>query len=406
MPYEQLPRCGFLIMANTYSSPANKVEFSAAERRKARIMVSVFYFLPGLCFASWASRIPDIKTSLRLSEGDLATVLLALPIGQLLTLPFSGRLVAHFGSRRVATIAIVLYALELLVIGQAAAQWQLMLALFFFGVFGNLCNISINTQGVGVEKLYDRPIMASFHGAWSIAGVSGASLGFLVISQHIAPFWHFVIISSLVILVSFVAGPSLLRHRDPVTAKRPFFSKPDKTLVQLGIIGFCCMACEGAMFEWSGVYFKEVVMAPAHLVVLGYTSFMFMMATGRFAGDKVIAGMGRKRTLQLSGVLIAAGLLIAVIFPNIVAASVGFFIVGLGVSSVVPTVYSAAGRQASVPPSIALATVSSISFLGFLASPPLIGYIAEAAGLQYSFVAIAIIGLSISFVVSKLKVVD
>lgn len=379
---------------------------SGTEKTRTRLVVALFYFLQGICFASWASRIPDIKTALHLSEAGLGTVLLALPAGQLVTLPFSGRIVAHYGSRQVLSVAIILYALELLVLGMTSAQWQLMLGLFFFGVFGNLCNISINTQGVGVEKIYERPIMASFHGAWSTAGVAGALLGILAVSQGLVPRMHFIIISGLVILSSVMANHYLLPGRNPVTEKRPFFSKPNSTLAQLGIIAFCCMAAEGTMFDWSGVYFRQVVQAPPKLVILGYASFMLMMATGRFAGDKVIARLGRKRTLQMSGVLIAAGLLLSVLFPNIVVATLGFLIVGFGVSSVVPTVYSVAGKSSPAAPSIALATVSSISFLGFLMGPPLIGYIAQALGLQYSFVVIALIGLSISFIVTRVKVMD
>jgi MFS family permease len=379
---------------------------SGTEKTRTRLVVALFYFLQGICFASWASRIPDIKTALHLSEAGLGTVLLALPAGQLVTLPFSGRIVAHYGSRQVLSVAIVLYALELLVLGMASAQWQLMLGLFFFGVFGNLCNISINTQGVGVEKIYERPIMASFHGAWSTAGVAGALLGILAVSQGLVPRVHFIIISGLVITSSVMANRYLLPGSNPVTEKRPFFSKPNSTLAQLGVIAFCCMAAEGTMFDWSGVYFRQVVQAPPRLVILGYASFMLMMATGRFAGDKVIARLGRKRTLQMSGVLIAAGLLLSVLFPNIVVATLGFLIVGFGVSSVVPTVYSVAGKSSPAVPSMALATVSSIGFLGFLIGPPLIGYIAQALGLQYSFVVIALIGLSISFIVTRVKVMD
>jgi MFS family permease len=173
--------------------------------------------------------------------------------------------------------------------------------------------------------------------------------------------------------------------------------------VQLGIIGFCSMASEGAMFDWSGLYFQDVVDAPASLVILGYTSFMIMMATGRFLADRIISKIGRKRMLQISGVVISSGLFTAVIFPTLVASTIGFMLVGLGVSSIVPTVYSTAGKQNRVPTGIALATVSSVSFLGFLMGPPLIGYIAEAFSLRYSFALIGIFGLGITLMVSRIR---
>jgi MFS family permease len=163
------------------------------------------------------------------------------------------------------------------------------------------------------------------------------------------------------------------------------------------------MASEGAMFDWSGVYFKDVVKAPSSLVILGYTSFMIMMATGRFVADRVITKIGRKRLLQICGVMISTGLFTSVLFPYLIPCTIAFMLVGLGVSSIVPTVYSTAGRHSRVPAGIALATVASVSFLGFLMGPPLIGYISEIAGLRYSFAVIGIFGMGISLLVSRIK---
>jgi MFS family permease len=130
---------------------------------------------------------------------------------------------------------------------------------------------------------------------------------------------------------------------------------------------------------------------------------MIMMSAGRFIADGLVVRFGRKRLLQVSGIMISSGLFIAVLFPYLVASTFGFMMVGLGVSSIVPSVYSAAGRQGKVAPGIALATVSSVSFLGFLMGPPLIGYISAAAGLRYSFAVIGIFGICITLLVSKIK---
>ncbi|MBC7946480.1 MAG: MFS transporter [Chitinophagaceae bacterium] len=377
-------------------------------RSTMRLAVAAFYFSMGLCFASWASRIPDIKTKLNLSEAELGGILLALPVGQLVTMPISGRLVTKYGSRTILSIAILLYALELTNIGWATEIWQLVLALFIFGVVGNLSNISVNTQGVLAEKIYERPIMTSFHGAWSIAGFTGALIGLLMVNLGLTPHQHFFIVAALVFIVVFSSRKYLIPGTSAPSEqkKKKFFSKPDAVLVQLGIIAFCSMAAEGAMFDWSGVYFKEVVEAPKSLVILGYASFMIMMATGRFVGDRIIASIGRRKMLQLGGILITSGLLISVIFPTIVAATIGFLIVGFGVSSIVPTVYSAAARTSKIAPGMALAAVSSISFLGFLLGPPLIGYIAQLSSLRSSFALVAVLGLCISVMVTRLKVME
>jgi MFS family permease len=376
------------------------------EKKRTRLAVALVYFSMGLCFSSWASRIPDIKTALHLNDAMLGSILFALPVGQFLMMPFSGKLVTRFGSRKVILLALPVYTICLSNIGLVKEGWQLAIALFLFGLAGNLCNISINTQGVAAERLYERPIMASFHGGWSLAGFTGALTGLLMINLKVPPYWHFVSVIMIVWVIVWINNPFLVKGKigaNKDEPKRRFFSKPDSILLQLGIIGFCSMASEGAMFDWSGVYFKDVVKAPASLVILGYTSFMIMMATGRFFADYFISKIGRQKLLQICGVMISTGLFISVLFPYLITCTIAFMLVGLGVSSIVPTVYSAAGKHTKVPAGIALATVSSVSFLGFLMGPPLIGYISQIAGLRYSFAVIGIFGLGISLLVSRIK---
>ena len=376
------------------------------EKKRIRLAVALVYFCMGLCFSSWASRIPDIKSALHLNDAMLGSILFALPVGQFLMMPFSGKLVTRFGSRKVLLIALPVYTICLNNIGLVREGWQLAIALFLFGIAGNLCNISINTQGVSAERLYERPIMASFHGGWSLAGFTGALIGLLMINLKVPPQWHFITVILIVWVIVWFNHPFLVKGKSGVNKdepKRKFFSRPDSILLQLGIIGFCSMASEGAMFDWSGVYFKDVVKVPPSLVILGYTSFMIMMASGRFLADYIISRIGRKKLLQISGVMISAGLFTSVLFPYLIPCTIAFMMVGLGVSSIVPTVYSAAGRHSKVPAGIALATVASVSFLGFLMGPPLIGYISEIAGLRYSFAVIGVFGMGITLLVSRIK---
>lgn len=385
-----------MITGSTITIPYSKLQ--------TRIAVSVFFFCAGLAFASWASRIPDIKTSLHLSEAGLGSILLALPIGQLLTMPFSGRLVTRFGSKYISRIAIVGYVFSLTNIGLVEKPWQLAVALFAFGIFGNLCNISVNTQAVHAEALYQRPIMASFHGIWSTAGFSGALIGSLMMKLDIKPYYHFWIIALFTVIMMLIFNKYLLLT--PTSKLASSFRKlkwPHGSLLLLGVIAFCCLSAEGCMFDWSGVYFKEVVKAEGSLISLGYASFMIMMAAGRFMGDGLALRFGRKKMVQLSGVLNFIGMMIAVLFPTIVPATIGFLIVGFGVSSVIPLMYSTAGKVREVASGIALATVSGIGFFGFLMGPPLIGYIAELAGLQYSFAVIAVLGIGITLMINRIK---
>jgi MFS family permease len=157
------------------------------------------------------------------------------------------------------------------------------------------------------------------------------------------------------------------------------------------------------MFDWSGVYFQKVVAVPKELTTLGYAAFMGTMAGGRFIGDRIATRFGKQKILEASGIVITSGLLLAVIFPNIITATIGFLLVGLGVSSVIPLVYSAAGRSKTLSPGVALAAVSSIGFLGFLLGPPMIGFIAQAFSLRWSFTIIAILGFGTTVLATKVR---
>lgn len=340
---------------------------------------------------------------LHLSEAQLGTILLMLPIGQLITMPISGKLVTTYGSAKVMRIAAIIYALILCSIGFANNIYQLGAILLSFGIVGNMCNIAVNTQGVAAEKMYKRSIMSSFHGAWSIAGFTGALIGLLTMNLGIDTHIHFLIIFCLIVINTWINYPHLIPGKGDPQHRSSFFTKPESSMIQLGIIGFFSMATEGAMFDWSGVYFKDIVRAPENLIIVGYASFMVTMAIGRFIGDWVISRIGRKNTLQISGILMFTGMILSVVFPDFWVCTAAFMLVGIGVACNVPTVYSLAGQNKKIPSGVALAMVSSISYLGFLMGPPMIGYIAEIFNLQYSFGLIAFFGLFMLIMSSRLS---
>lgn len=371
-------------------------------KRAHRLAVGAFFFIAGLSFASWASRIPDIKAHLHLNDAALGGVLFALPAGSMISLLVSGWLITKFGSKKMVTVAAICYPLILLFIGTANTVWALVPFVFLYGLLGNLCNISINTQAVGVENLYGRSIMASFHGIWSLAGFTGAAVGAFAVSLGLSPLMHFCFIAgSSILLITYIHRYTL--PKDAAHNGQSFFVKPDRILLQLGLIAFSCMVCEGTMFDWGGVYFQKVVAAPKELTTLGYAAFMSTMAGGRFIGDKIVTRIGTQKVLQGSGVVITVGLFTAVLFPGIVTATIGFLLVGMGVSSVIPLVYSAAGRSKSLSPGVALTAVSTIGFLGFLMGPPVIGFIAQAFSLRWSFTLIAILGFGTTVIATKIK---
>lgn len=369
--------------------------------RNHRIAVSSFFFLAGMCFFSWASRIPDIRERLHLDSASLGAVLLGLPIGLMISLPLAGWLVAKYGSRPVVLFAAIAYACILPLLGSVQAVWQLVGGLCLFGIAGNMLNISMNTQAVGTEMLYGRSIMASYHGLWSLAGFSGAAIGNLMTGLGWPPQRHFLLIGLLALLIISIASRHLIKKDLSTGAGQPVFARPDRSLVNLGLIAFCSMICEGAMFDWSGVYFQKVIRPAREWVGAGLTAFTCMMAAGRFIGDWVTTRWGTRKILQGSGLLTATGLLIAILMPWLGPGIAGFLLVGAGVSSVVPLVYSAAGRSGKLSPGIALAAVSTIGYLGFLFGPPFIGFIAQGFGLRVSLGLIAMLGAAIAVIATK-----
>ena len=365
----------------------------------------LLFFAHGLVFSSWASRIPIIKDALSINEAQLGTLLLLMPIGQLSTMMLSGKLISRYGSSRIIKSCFLLYPGFLLLIGLSPSYWILAAVLFFFGVTGNLCNIAVNTQAIEIESITKRTLLSSYHGAWCFAGLIGALLGMLAINLHVETFHHFILTFILVTLIWMYSRNNLtnsIHKAEPQT--QSIFKSVNPTLVGLGIIGFLSMAIEGAMFDWSGVYFQTIVKAPENLVILGYTSFILMMTLGRFIGNRIIEKLGKRMVLQFCGILMSIGLFLSVFLPELWICIIAFMIIGLGASLSVPSVYSTIGKVNTVAPSIALSFVSSISFLGFLIGPPLIGYIAEGFDLRYSFGLFACFGILLSIMAGKMKV--
>lgn len=377
-------------------------------KERVRIAIFCLYFCTGLCFSSWASRIPDIKTTLGLGDAAWGTILLMIPIGQICGMTISGLLISKVGSKKIFPIALIGYALALLLVGFSTSEYALIMSLIIFGFFGNFCNISVNTQAVTLETTYNKPIMASFHGGWSLAGLTGASVGLLMASIHLAPIYHFSIIAVMVFICLLInkrfLQPDIKKVKDTEEKEVKKKNKPETFLFLLGIVAFCGMAAEGAMSDWSGLFLIDVVGTQKNLAPIGLAAYMVTMASGRFLIDKATQKWGRKRVLQTGGILISVGLFTAVALPHFITTIIAFMIIGFGTAGIVPTIYSIAGQKTKIPTSIALTIVSSVSFLGFLMGPPLIGYIASATNLRYSYALIGLFGICIVILSSTIKI--
>ncbi len=375
--------------------------------RRKRLAVAAYYFVPGVVFASWASRIPDVKHILHLSNGQLGSVLFAIPIGQLLMMAFSGVLVNKFGSKKMLVLSEIVYAAVLVGIGTSSSVFHLILALIGFGMMANLMNIATNTQACLVEKMYGRNIMSSFHGLWSLGGFAGGIIGALFANTVLPIEVHFGTILAMSLIIVALGFRHLVNDATAQAEEEdvPKFSfrTIDPVLFLLGLMGFAGMFCEGTVYDWSSVYFSSVVKPDEAFIRAGYVAGMGAMTLGRFLADGFVTKYGPSRVLKTCGGLIVTGLWLAAALPYLVTATLGFLLVGFGISSSVPICYSIAGKLGTIKASIAITIVSSISFFGFLVGPPVIGWISEATNLRIALSIAACLGLMIAFVSVKVS---
>jgi MFS family permease len=374
--------------------------------KQLRIGSAIFFFISGFGYSSWASRIPTVQYQLHLNEAQLGAVLFALPVGLILTLPITGRLLSVYSSRSVLLFGALFLNIILSFIGFATNVWQLVITLFCFGSARNLLNISINAQAVGVQKLYKKSIMATFHGIWSLAGFAGAAIGYVMVYFNIAPVYHFLGVSILLLAFSIYFFKDTLYEEPIPQQNKKLFSFPEKSLLKFAFICFASMACENVMYDWSGIYFEKAVHVTKNTATAGFVVYMIAMTMGRLFGDKLISRFGVQLLLKFSGIFIFVGLLLAVLLPYALTAGLGFILVGFGVSCIVPMVFQVVGKSTTMSSGTALASISSIGYIGFLIVPPFIGFVAQAASLQLSFGIIALFGGLIVLLVKDLKPVD
>jgi MFS family permease len=396
----------------------NEIVASESLKNRARYAVVALFLAQGLCFSSWASRIPDVKAIFVANLNAFsfwATLLSIIPVGKFIAIPLAGFLVSKFSSRVLVQLSVLGYALSLFAIGLSTSVYALAPAMFCFGVFWNLCDISLNTQAIGIERLFGRPIMATFHGTWSVGACLGALIGFLMIVAGVSPMAHFTGIAVFIAVLVLLSRRHLRNEAPEEKAQTAegeeqpkkssvwldFLRRPEMLLIQLGVMGLFALVVESAMFDWSGVYFNAVLKVPSSLQI-GFLVFMVMMAIGRFLTNWAYGKLGKKRVLQVAGFFIFAGFFIAALggvldgmLLKVIVTSFGFMLVGLGISCMVPTIYSFVGDKSRLPVGVALTILSSISFIGSLIAPTLIGNIAQYFDMKYAYMFVGVLGLAI-----------
>jgi len=368
---------------------------------RPRLAVSFSFFACGFLFASWAARIPAFKDQLSLDEAQLGGILFMLPLGSILALPLAGWAVDRIGSRHVTAVSTLLYAVSLWSLSQATDAFGLALGLFVFGFVGDFLNISMNTQGLSVQQLGEGPILSGLHAQWSLGAFAGAFLAGWCWQRGLSTALHFQMVALLVSIPALAVGFWMVPDPSKEDSNRKVYARPDRALLLLGVICFCNTLAEGAMADWSSLYYREVLSPGVGTRTTGYVAFTVAMALGRFLGDGLMQRLGHRNTLILNGTLIAAGLALALAFPLPWVVIVGFALTGLGVSSVIPIAYGIAGGSKRMAPAAALAMVSAIGFTGFLVGPPMIVLLAHQVGLRHALWIVVALGCVIGISAKK-----
>ncbi|MDI1466402.1 MFS transporter [Catellatospora sp. KI3] len=365
---------------------------------RARWAVATIFAVHGAASGSFAARIPWIAEHLHLSQGRLGLALIMPAIGSLSSMPFTGRLIARVGGRTATRVLIVAWCAAIGVLALAPNVWAFMGMLLLAGVTAGTSDIAMNAEGVAVEQGLGRSVMSGLHGMWSLGGLIGSGIGAAAAFVGIGAPVNLGVMAVLLAVVAVTAGHWLLPSAPaPAAEEGPRFSLPRGPVLIIGLVGFCAVFAEGATADWCAVYLREILGSSEGQAAVAYSAFAFAMTGGRLVGDAVVRRVGAVSTVRVAGLLgIVGGILVVTSWAPAVGV-VGFGLIGLGVAVVVPLTFSAAGHTGDHA-AHAIAGVATVSYGAGLAAPGLIGGIAHATSLPFSFALvtclIAVVALS------------
>ena len=372
-----------------------------------RVAVSAFFTVTGFISASWITRIPAAASKLNLDTAQLGTLLLFLGIGSIVAFQFIGKIIEHQGSARSAVFFGSVYVVSLSLLALSPNSITLGASLFIYGFMFGAIDVAMNAQGVGVERMLKRPIMGSLHGFFSLGALVGAALSGLIAQAGFGLTPHFIAFS--VIGLACVLWANRGQIEDEAVAnqgprkKGPRFSLPPRILWPLGVIAFCAAIGEGGMADWSALFIHNDLKGSEGVAAFGFTAFSSTMLIGRFAGDRIIGKFGAVPVVRVASVIASVGMLIGLLPGSIIAAVIGFAIMGLGLSVVIPVVYSAAGSTPGIASGQGVAAVATIGYSGFLAGPPALGYLAQVTSLQAALMVVVVLLAVIFFFAHALQ---
>jgi predicted MFS family arabinose efflux permease len=372
----------------TTAAAAAGVPASALAR--ASVALRTQFFVLGTLFATWGVHVPTVKGHYGLGEQALAIAMLAGGVGALAALAQAGRIVGRYGPSVVTATMGLLCCAAIASLLAFPFYVALLVVMGVFGITGSLFDVAINAEASEIERLAAKPLMSGFHGLFSLGGMAGAGLGSVAPTLGLTPQGHLLLATVAAAIAALLASRAMLPVlRHDAEEKRPL-SLPRGPLLLLGVLASMGLIAEGAMYDWSVLFMKQERASSESTAALAYASFSGAMAIGRFGGDWVRARMSGTRLMRASGVLAAAGMALALAVPSPWIALLGFAGVGLGLSNVVPVLFSAASQAPGVSPAHGIAAVSGVGYLGMMAGPPLIGLIAEQSSLSAGLVVVVV----------------
>ena len=360
--------------------------------RAQRVAISAVFALNGAMFTAMFSRLPAIREDTGLSEGQLGLALLCAFLALFVAQPIGGALAARFGSRPVVLVGALGYALGLVPVALAESWGALALSFALIGAASGTLDVSMNVQGLTIERSLGRPILSTLHSAFSFGALAGAGMGALLAGAGVSDEVHLPSAGAAGVAVALLATRRLMPARADASADGPLFAVPSRALAALGAIAFCVLMAEGSTNDWAAVYLADEVGTSEGTAALGLAVFSLTMATGRLVGDRLAQALGPRTLMRAGGLLAFAGVAVVLVNESPANALAGFALSGMGLATLFPVTLRAAS-DGHGPPGPAVAAVSTAGYVGFLAGPPLIGGIAEIASLRAALIVLLPLGL-------------
>ncbi len=360
--------------------------------------VALLFLCNGFALANWFSRIPAMKEALALSDGALGVALLGLPLGSMLVLPFSGRLIGRVGAGRLAVAAGSALAAAITLPGLAGELWTLFIVLILLGIANGTMDVAMNAKAASVESAAGVHLMSAFHGMWSVGLFLGAATGGLFAAIGFTPGLHLPITAMAMLWLLLTQRAVLADKPIQVLTTDPVLALPRGPLWPLALIATASLLAEGAVADWSAVYLREFIGSSDAVAALALSAFSLGLTVTRFVADRLGERFGDLALLRAGTVIAALGMTGGILFQNAEVAIIGFLAVGVGFAAVVPIAFRRAANIKGVAPGVGVAAVATLAYTGFLAGPPLIGLVAEAVGLGMAMAIIPALALLIAMI--------